>query len=86
DWFTPKLKAAFGGIYIANQGFTKETASEVLKAKEADAVAFGQLYIANPDLPYRFQTNAPLNKPDATTFYAPTSKGYTDYPFIAEAT
>ncbi|MEH6504189.1 MAG: alkene reductase [Cycloclasticus sp.] len=86
DWFTPKLKAAFGGIYIANQGFTKETASEVLKAKEADAVAFGQLYIANPDLPNRFQTNAALNEPDPATFYAGTSKGYTDYPFITEAT
>ena len=82
DWFGPKLKAVFGGIYIANQGFTKESASEVLKENEADAVAFGQLFIANPDLPHRFQTKAPLNQPDATTFYAFTSKGYTDYPLI----
>jgi len=81
-WFGPKLKAAFGGVYIANQGLTKERANAVLNAKQADAVAFGQLYIANPDLPYRFETDAPLNEPDATTFYAFTSKGYTDYPFI----
>lgn len=81
-WFAPKLKSAFGGVYIANQSFTKESASEVLKEKEADAVAFGRLFIANPDLPYRFLINAPLNEPDASTFYAGTSKGYTDYPFI----
>ncbi|PCH83754.1 MAG: alkene reductase [Piscirickettsiaceae bacterium] len=80
--FSPKLKAAFGGVYIANQGFTKESASDVLKAEEADAVAFGQLYIANPDLVSRFQTNEPLNDPDPATFYAFTSKGYTDYPFL----
>ncbi|PCI65713.1 MAG: alkene reductase [Piscirickettsiaceae bacterium] len=81
-WFSPKLKEAFGGVYIANQGFTKESASDVLKAEEADAVAFGQLYIANPDLVSRFQTNEPLNDPDPATFYAFTSKGYTDYPFL----
>ena len=81
-WFAPKLKSAFGGVYIANQSFTKESASEVLKEKEADAVAFGRLFIANPDLPYRFLINAPLNEPDVSTFYAATSKGYTDYPFI----
>jgi len=82
NWFAAKLKKAFGGVYIANQGLTKESASTVLNSKEADAVAFGQLYIANPDLLERFQTNAPLNTPDPATFYAATSKGYTDYPFI----
>lgn len=81
-WFAPKLKAAFGGVYIANQGFTEETANAALAAHEADAVAFGQLFIANPDLPYRFKIGAPLNTPDASTFYAPTPKGYTDYPFL----
>jgi len=81
-WFGPKLKAAFGGVYIANQSFTLERADAVLKAKEADAVAFGQLYIANPDLLNRFKINAPLNEPDPTTFYAFTSKGYTDYPLF----
>lgn len=82
DWFAPQLKEAFGGIYIANQGFTKETAEQVLQKGEADAVAFGQLFIANPDLPYRFSINAPLNAPDPSTFYASTGKGYTDYPFF----
>jgi 2,4-dienoyl-CoA reductase-like NADH-dependent reductase (Old Yellow Enzyme family) len=83
NWFGPKLKEAFGGVYIANQEFTKESAAQVLEKKEADAVAFGKLFIANPDLPYRLKTNADLNTPDSSTFYAPDAKGYTDYPFAA---
>lgn len=84
EWFGPKLKEAFGGVYIANQGFTKESAEKALKAGEADAVGFGQLFIANPDLPYRLKTDAPLNVPDASTFYTHNSKGYTDYPFFGK--
>lgn len=78
----PKLKAAFGGVYIANEGFTKETAEQVIAKGEADAVAFGKLFIANPDLPSRFRKGLPLNPPDPTTFYASTEKGYTDYPAL----
>jgi 2,4-dienoyl-CoA reductase-like NADH-dependent reductase (Old Yellow Enzyme family) len=54
-----------------------------LAAGEADAVAFGQLFIANPDLPRRFQLDAPLNEPSPETFYHPTAEGYTDYPQLA---
>jgi 2,4-dienoyl-CoA reductase-like NADH-dependent reductase (Old Yellow Enzyme family) len=78
----PQLKAAFGGVYIANEGFTKETAEQVLAADEADAVAFGKTFIANPDLPRRFALNAPLNPPHPDTFYAAGPHGYTDYPFL----
>lgn len=78
----PQLKAAFGGSYIANEGFTQATANQVLEAGEADAVAFGVPLLANPDLPERFRLNAPLNEPDPSTFYAPGPKGYTDYPFL----
>jgi len=78
----PELKRAFGGVYIANEGFTRESAEEVISAGEADAVAFGKLYIANPDLPERFASGAPLNEPDPGTFYAPGPKGYTDYPVL----
>jgi 2,4-dienoyl-CoA reductase-like NADH-dependent reductase (Old Yellow Enzyme family) len=81
DWYAPKLRKAFGGVYIANEGFTKETAEAVIAEDKADAVAFGKLFIANPDLPYRFETGAPLNAPDSSTFYASTPKGYTDYPY-----
>ena len=79
----PALRRAFGGVYIANQNFTVETAERVLAAGEADAVAWGQLFIANPDLPRRFAEQAALNKPDATTFYGGGARGYTDYPTLA---
>jgi 2,4-dienoyl-CoA reductase-like NADH-dependent reductase (Old Yellow Enzyme family) len=81
----PQLKAAFGGSYIANEKFTLATANQVLAAGEADAVAFGVPFLANPDLPERFRRNAPLNEPDQTTFYVPGAKGYTDYPFLRGA-
>ena len=76
------LKKAFGGVYIANQGHTVESAQQVLAAGEADAVAWGKLFIANPDLPRRLQLGAALNTPDAGSFYGGTEKGYTDYPAL----
>ena len=78
----PQLKQAFGGVYIANQGFTKEDAEAALQAGTADAVAWGKSYIANPDLVERLAANAPLNEPNPATFYARGSVGYTDYPFL----
>ena len=82
----PELKRAFGGVFIANEQFTRESAEQAVSAGEADAVAFGKLFIANPDLPERFATGAPLNPPDPTTFYASGPKGYTDYPALETAT
>jgi 2,4-dienoyl-CoA reductase-like NADH-dependent reductase (Old Yellow Enzyme family) len=81
----PQLKATFGGSYIANEKFTQATASQILAAGEADAVAFGVPFLANPDLPERFRQIAPLNEPDQSTFYAPGPKGYVDYPFLQQA-
>lgn len=81
----PELKKIFGGVYIANEGFTLETAEQTLKAREADAFCFGRLFIANPDLPERFAQKAPLNTPDPETFYASGPRGYTDYPFLEKA-
>jgi 2,4-dienoyl-CoA reductase-like NADH-dependent reductase (Old Yellow Enzyme family) len=82
----PRLKEEFGGVYIANEKFTKATAGEVIGSGEADAVAFGQQFIANPDLPLRFSVDAPLNPPDPSTFYGPGARGYTDYPFLERST
>jgi 2,4-dienoyl-CoA reductase-like NADH-dependent reductase (Old Yellow Enzyme family) len=82
DWIGPKLKAAFGGAYIVNEGFTKESAQAALDAGEADAVAWGKLFIANPDLVERFAANAALNEFDASTFYSGGAHGYTDYPAL----
>jgi 2,4-dienoyl-CoA reductase-like NADH-dependent reductase (Old Yellow Enzyme family) len=81
----PHLKTAFGGVYIANEGFTREAADEAIAVGEADAVAFGKLFIANPDLPRRFATHAPLNPWNSATFYGPGEEGYTDYSFLNEA-
>ena len=80
----PQLKKAFGGVYIANEGFSRDTANAAINAGEADAVAFGKLFIANPDLVKRFEQKAALNTPDATTFYVPGEKGYVDYPALTE--
>jgi 2,4-dienoyl-CoA reductase-like NADH-dependent reductase (Old Yellow Enzyme family) len=78
----PQLKAAFSGAYFANERFNFASASAVLAAGEADAVAFGKLFIANPDLPQRFLVGARMNKPDILGFYAGGAKGYTDYPTL----
>ncbi|AJW94013.1 alkene reductase [Burkholderia gladioli] len=78
----PQLKAAFGGPYIANEAFTLDSAQAVLAKGEADAVAWGKLFIANPDLPRRFQLNSELNAPVPSTFYAEGETGYTDYPSL----
>ncbi|CAG0909384.1 unnamed protein product, partial [Darwinula stevensoni] len=69
DQIGPELKKRFGGVYIVNEGFTREQAERVIVSGEADAVAFGKLFIANPDLPKRFSTNAELNLPNPETFY-----------------
>jgi 2,4-dienoyl-CoA reductase-like NADH-dependent reductase (Old Yellow Enzyme family) len=81
----PELKRAFGGVYIANEKFTKATGEQVLDAGEADAVAFGVQFIANPDLPLRFAIDAVLNEPNPSTFYASGPEGYTDYPSLDQA-
>ncbi|MEJ2814253.1 alkene reductase [Caulobacter sp. CCG-8] len=76
------LKAAFGGVYIANEKFTRETAQAALDAGKYDAVAFGKAFIANPDLVERLRLDAPLNAPDPTTFYGGDGQGYVDYPTL----
>ncbi len=81
----PTLKQAFGGVFIANEGFTAGSARRAIAGGEADAVAFGKAAIANPDLVRRLRENAPLNAPDPATFYGGGSHGYLDYPVLAAA-
>jgi 2,4-dienoyl-CoA reductase-like NADH-dependent reductase (Old Yellow Enzyme family) len=83
DRIGPRLKAAFGGAYIANEKFTYETAAQAVESGDVDAVAFGKLFIANPDLPHRFAVGAALNEPRVPEFYAGGAQGYTDYPSLA---
>ncbi len=82
----PSLKQEFGGVYIANEGFTADAAREAIRSGKADAVAFGKAAIANPDLVERFRTGAPLNPQDPSTFYGDGPVGYTDYPFLQSVT
>jgi len=84
DWLGPRLKEIFGGVYIANEGFTQQSAEAAIERRDADAVAFGKLFIANPDLPARFASNAPLNVPVPETFYSHGAEGYTNYPSLAK--
>ena len=82
DRLGPALKQAFGGVYIANEKLSKESAAQLIERCEADAVAFGQWFIANPDLPARLQADAPLNPARPETFYGAGPEGYTDYPAL----
>lgn len=81
----PTLKKQFGGVFVANQNFTAESAEAEIAAGNADAVAWGKLFIANPDLVERFRSGAALNEPQTATFYGGTEQGYTDYPTLAAA-
>jgi N-ethylmaleimide reductase len=74
------LRAIWQGVYMTNAGYDKARANAVLKSGLADLVAFGVPFIANPDLPARYQCDAALNPADPSTFYGGAEKGYTDYP------
>ncbi|MBD9630221.1 alkene reductase [Pseudomonas sp. PDM19] len=80
DSIGPKLKELFGGVYIANERFTKDSANEWLASGKADAVAFGIPFIANPDLVTRLEKGAAWNEPHPETFYGKGPVGYLDYP------
>jgi len=86
---TPAIRKAFAGPVIANEKLDFYSAQKLIEDGAADAVAFGKLFIANPDLVVRFKQlfykkSSPLNEWDATTFYGSGEKGYTDYPSLME--
>lgn len=78
------FKGAGGGAFIVNGGYDREHAEDRIIAGDADAVAFGVSYLANPDLVERFRKHARLNEPDQSTFYGGDATGYTDYPTLEE--
>jgi N-ethylmaleimide reductase len=80
---SPILRAKFPKTYVVNGGFDRAAASAVIARGEADLVAFGVPFLANPDLPRRFHGAAPLNAPDQKTFYTGEDRGYVDYPALA---
>jgi len=77
-----ELRRRFDGPYMANGGYDKRRANAAIAAGRADCVAFGNAYIANPDLVERFAQDAPLEVADASTFYGGRERGYTDYPAL----
>lgn len=77
-----ELRRNFTGLYMANQGYDKARGNAALAEGRADLIAYGALYIANPDLVERFAKGAPLNAPDQSTFYGGAEEGYTDYPTL----
>lgn len=79
---TPKLKVAFGGPVIANEQMDQAQAEQIVNSGQADAIAFGVKYIANPDLVERFRVGSALNEADPKTFYGSGPAGYTDYPAL----
>jgi N-ethylmaleimide reductase len=74
-----------GGAYFAGVGFDQRRGAEFIAGGRADAIVYGQAFIANPDLPQRFATGAPLAQADPATFYAGDARGYIDYPALMPA-
>lgn len=82
--FSDGIRKAFTGAFIANQQLDAEQGEELLASGKADAISYGRLFIANPDLPLRLKAGAPLNEPNPATFYGQGPEGYTDYPALDE--
>ncbi|MXP11141.1 alkene reductase [Pseudoblastomonas halimionae] len=82
DTVLHKMRAEFDGPFIANGNFEPDEAAQWIDAGHADAVAFGRLFLANPDLPARIAQGGPYNEPDESTFYGGGAEGYTDYPTL----
>jgi N-ethylmaleimide reductase len=87
DQVTPaeiaSLRSRFKGAYLANNGYDRQHAIDAVEAGNADLIAFGRPFIANPDLVERLERNAPLNEPKPATFYGGGAEGYTDYPTLS---
>jgi N-ethylmaleimide reductase len=83
DVSSKDMRRHFAGTLLAAGGFSRESAEQIVADGHADLVAFGRLFIANPDLPERLRTGSPLNRYDRSTFYGGDARGYTDYPFHA---
>ncbi len=77
-----ELKRLYHGVYIGNVGYDKTRAEQTLNNGDADLIAFGVPFLANPDLVERLKSDAELNTPDQSTFYGGAEAGYTDYPFL----
>ncbi len=78
------FRPLFSRTIIAAGGHTARTGAARIERGDADLIAYGKLFISNPDLPARFASGAPLTEPDRATFYGGGAEGYTDYPTLAQ--
>ncbi len=83
DFDFERLRQIFNGAYIANGGYDRVSAIAAVDADQADFIAFGKLFISNPDLPERLRRDGPYNAPRPDSFYAGGAEGYDDYPALA---
>lgn len=81
---TRAMREIFEGTLVVNDGYDRERGEAAIRDGLADLVSYGKAFLANPDLPRRFERNAALNEPDAATFYGGDHTGYTDYPALAD--
>jgi 2,4-dienoyl-CoA reductase-like NADH-dependent reductase (Old Yellow Enzyme family) len=79
----PIIKPRFTGRVIVNAGITPEKAEQLIEAGDADAIAFGRPFIANPDLPERIRRKGPYNELRNIGLYGGGQTGYVDYPFLS---
>jgi len=82
DRILPFTREKFDGVLMLNGAYTPERARKAVTDGDGDCVAFGRLYLANPDLPQRIRQNGPYNEPNPATFYGGAAEGYTDYPTL----
>jgi N-ethylmaleimide reductase len=82
--FFQRLRSAWKGIYVANGGYDAERGERAVSDRSVDAVAYGRLFLANPDLPMRLKRRGPFNAPDTNSFYGGDERGYIDYPKMVE--
>jgi N-ethylmaleimide reductase len=80
---TPHIRQAYQGTLMINGGYDAMTGEAAIANNEADLIAYGLPFLANPDFTERVKHNAPLNPPDFETLYTPGAKGYNDYPVLA---
>lgn len=83
--FLDDLRKRWSGIYVANGDFDAASGQDWIARGHAHAITFGRPFIANPDLPARYEQGTSLNEPDQATFYGGGHRGYIDYPSLAES-
>lgn len=81
---TKEFRPLYRGNLMVNWDYDKDSGNRAIASGDADLVAYGKLFIANPDLPERFRQNGPLNQPNPETFYGGGAEGYTDYPALGQ--